>query len=90
MSVFIENELIGEFGEINSGEEKIHLLGEVSLTQQDIREFQLAKAAIAAGLQILLNKTGITYNEVDKIYIAGGFGNFITEENQEKLLNESI
>lgn len=81
MAVFLENGTIGEFGEINSGEEKIHLAGEVWLTQQDIREFQLAKAAIAAGLQILMNKTGITYNEVSTIYIAGGFGNFITEEN---------
>ncbi len=81
MSVFLWNGLIGEFGEISSGEDNIYLCDSVWLTQQDIREFQLAKAAIAAGLQILMNKTGITYDEVETIYIAGGFGNFITEEN---------
>ena len=81
MSVFLANGVIGDFGEINSGEEKLRLRDNVWLTQQDIREFQLAKAAIAAGLQILLNKTGITFSEVETIYIAGGFGNFINEEN---------
>ncbi len=84
MSVFLEHGIIGEFGEINTGEESIFLSDSVWLTQQDIREFQLAKAAIAAGIQILLNKTGITYHEIETIYIAGGFGNFITEENLVK------
>ena len=69
------------FGEINSGEEKIKLTGKVSITQQDIREFQLAKAAIATGVQILFNQLKITYEEVDKVFIAGGFGNFLNIEN---------
>ncbi len=77
MAVLIQQKKIGIFGEINSGEEKIELAPGVFLTQQDIREFQLAKAAISTGLQILLNKLHITFAEIDKIYIAGGFGNFL-------------
>jgi uncharacterized 2Fe-2S/4Fe-4S cluster protein (DUF4445 family) len=77
MAVLLQQEKIGMFGEINSGEEKIELAPGVFLTQQDIREFQLAKAAIAAGLQILLNKFEITFNEVENVFIAGGFGNFL-------------
>jgi uncharacterized 2Fe-2S/4Fe-4S cluster protein (DUF4445 family) len=77
MALLIQQEIIGLFGEINSGEEKIELAHGVFLTGQDIREFQLAKAAIAAGLQILLNKMKITFDDVDKIFIAGGFGNFL-------------
>ncbi len=77
MAVLLQQEKIGMFGEINSGEDKIKLAYGVFLTQKDIREFQLAKAAIAAGLQILLNKFEITFNEVENVFIAGGFGNFL-------------
>jgi uncharacterized 2Fe-2S/4Fe-4S cluster protein (DUF4445 family) len=77
MAILLEQEQIGMFGEINSGEEKIKITKQVSITQQDIREFQLAKAAIAAGIQILFNQLKITYNEIDKVFIAGGFGNFL-------------
>lgn len=77
MAVLLSREEVGMFGEINSGEEKISLTREVFLTQQDIREFQLAKAAVAAGMQILLNRKGIQWEQVDKVFIAGGFGNFL-------------
>ncbi len=81
MAVFLENGRIGMFGEINSGEETILLAPGVFLTQQDIREFQLAKAAVAAGLNILLNRFDITFDEVKNIFIAGGFGNFLNLQN---------
>lgn len=81
MAILIQQEKIGMFGEINSGEDKIRLMNNIFLTQQDIREFQLAKAAIAAGLQILLNKFKITLNEVENVFIAGGFGNFLNLKN---------
>lgn len=42
--------------------------------QKDIREFQLAKSAVRAGLETLISKYGISYEEIEKIYVAGGFG----------------
>jgi uncharacterized 2Fe-2S/4Fe-4S cluster protein (DUF4445 family) len=81
MAVLLEQEQLEMFGELISGEEKVELSNGVALTQQDIREFQLAKAAIAAGLQILLNRLEITFDDIDKIYIAGGFGNFLNLKN---------
>ncbi len=81
IAVLLQQGKIGMFGEINSGEEKLELAPDVYLTQQDIREFQLAKAAIAAGLDILLNKVNITFGEVEKVFIAGGFGNFLNLQN---------
>ena len=81
MAVLLREREIGSFGEINSGEGKIKLVQDVFLTQSDIREFQLAKAAIAAGLQILLNRLEIALEKIDKIYIAGGFGNFLNLKN---------
>jgi uncharacterized 2Fe-2S/4Fe-4S cluster protein (DUF4445 family) len=74
-------DLIGMFGGINSGEEHIHLAGKVNLSQKDINEFQLAKAAIAAGLTILARNVSIELSEIETIYIAGGFGSYITIEN---------
>jgi len=43
-------------------------------TQRDIRQLQMAKAAIRAGIDILLKEYGISYDEIDKLYLAGGFG----------------
>jgi uncharacterized 2Fe-2S/4Fe-4S cluster protein (DUF4445 family) len=81
MAVLLGQEKIGMFGEIDTGEDKIELAPGVFLTQQDIREFQLAKAAIASGLQILLNTFEITFDEVENVFIAGGFGNFLNLKN---------
>ena len=72
---------IGIFGEINSGDSQISITGKVSLSQRDINEFQLAKAAIAAGLTILANQLSIPLTDINEIYIAGGFGNYINIGN---------
>ncbi len=47
------------------------------LTQKDIREVQLAKAAIRAGIKILQRKLGIEDNGIEQILLAGAFGNYI-------------
>ncbi|NPA37251.1 MAG: DUF4445 domain-containing protein [Chlorobi bacterium] len=50
---------------------------DIKITQQDVREVQLAKSAIAAGINRLLSIAGISVNELDNILLAGGFGNYI-------------
>lgn len=47
---------------------------DIIFTQKDIREIQLAKSAIRAGLETLLIKYGISYEEIGCVYLAGGFG----------------
>lgn len=47
---------------------------DIRFYQKDVRELQLAKSAVRAGLETLISKYGVTYDEIDKIYIAGGFG----------------
>lgn len=49
----------------------------VVLTQKDIREFQLAKGAILAGIQLLLSKSGIAAGDLNGLLLAGAFGNYI-------------
>lgn len=48
---------------------------DIRITQQDVRAIQLAKAALAAGARLLLDRLGCT--AVDEIYLAGGFGSQI-------------
>jgi len=81
IAVLLNREEIGIFGEINSGEQSVRLTEKVSVTQMDIREFQLAKAAIATGVQVLLNQFQISYADIEHVYIAGGFGNFLNIGN---------
>ena len=47
------------------------------LTQAQIRELQLAKSAIRAGLEILIEDSGLTYTDLDALYLAGGIGQAI-------------
>ena len=62
------------------------------MTQRDIRELQNAKAAIAAGVEILLKQAGLTYDDLDRIDLAGGFGSLInvTQAIRIGLLPESV
>jgi len=52
----------------------------ILLTQRDIREVQLAKGAIAAGIGTLLETFGATLDDVDAVLLAGAFGNKIRPE----------
>ena len=47
------------------------------ITQQDIRELQMAKAAIRTGIDILLQQAGMSFDELEAIYLAGAFGNVL-------------
>jgi uncharacterized 2Fe-2S/4Fe-4S cluster protein (DUF4445 family) len=49
----------------------------VYLTQKDVRELQLAKGAVAAGIQTLMDKMGIGIQDLDQIYLAGALGNYV-------------
>jgi len=55
--------------------------GTVFLTQKDIRQMQLAKGAIRAGIKILLQKLGITDADVRHVLLAGAFGNYIRPQS---------
>lgn len=49
----------------------------ITITQRDIRELQLAKAAIRTGIEVLLEKTGGSEEQIDQVIIAGAFGTYI-------------
>jgi len=59
------------------GRSELALTGSVRVTARDIRELQLAKGAIAAGLQLLAEQWGATVQEIERIHLAGAFGNYV-------------
>lgn len=46
----------------------------ILFTQKDVREIQLAKSAVRAGVETLMKRYGVTADEVSHVYLAGGFG----------------
>lgn len=54
---------------------------DISISQKDIVEIQLAKGAIRAGIDILLEYKNINVNEIDGTIIAGAFGSYIDPKN---------
>jgi len=54
---------------------------DISVTQEDIRVVQLAKAAIYTGSYILMKHLGATFNDIEKMYLAGAFGTYVDPLN---------
>ena len=53
----------------------------VFLTQKDIRQIQLANAAIRAGIELLLKKSGTKNEDIEQLLLAGAFGNYIQKKS---------
>jgi uncharacterized 2Fe-2S/4Fe-4S cluster protein (DUF4445 family) len=53
----------------------------VLLTQHDVRELQLAKGALAAGIRLLLSEVGVAGDDIEEILLAGAFGNYVRKES---------
>ncbi len=67
----LKREIIEESGYMEDDE--LELSESVSLTQRDVREFQLAKSAIRAATECLVKRAGIDLSKVEGLYVAGGF-----------------
>ena len=79
IAVFLQHEDIDETGAVDA--EKLELANGVQLLPKDIRAVQLAKAAIAAGIQTLLEATSTEESEITQFYICGGFGTHLNLES---------
>ncbi len=54
---------------------------DVVITQKDVREVQLAKGAIYAGIVLLLRELELEISDLDSVILAGAFGNYIKKES---------
>lgn len=72
-------------GRLSGGRKRLDLSGSVHLTQGDIRQLQLAKGAIAAGIRILLGRLGKSDRDLQHLYLAGAFGNYVNRASAERI-----
>lgn len=63
------------------GDAPVPLAEHIALTQEDIRALQQAKGAVCGGLQTLLHRADLTADEVEVLYVAGGFGSRLGGRN---------
>ena len=69
-----------------------YLAPAVFLSQDDVRQFQLAKAAIAAGIEALLAHCGVSPDKVERVFLAGGLGYYMNPTNAARtgLLSQKL
>lgn len=79
VAAFLKLALVDETGLMEMGE--VYIGEKVSLCQKDIRNVQLAKGAIAAGIKTICHHVGIPVSQIDALYIAGGFGSHADIQN---------
>lgn len=72
-------------GRLAAGQRVLELQEPVHLTQADVRELQLAKGAIAAGIQLLLGQLGARTEQVAHVYVAGAFGNYVDQASARRI-----
>ena len=83
LAALLATETVGETGKLEepdaeyNAEKAAKIAESVYLTQKDIRNVQLAKSAICAGIRTLLHEAGLKEKDLTAFYIAGGFGSFI-------------
>ena len=83
VACLIETGEIDETGRLKN--DSILLTSAVALFQKDIRMLQLAKSAICAGLITLIDVNGLRPSDIQRFYIAGGFGNYLNKENASRV-----
>jgi len=55
--------------------------GAIALTQPDLRQVQLAKAAIRTGVEVLLEEAALQPEEIDQVFVGGAFGSSVRAES---------
>ena len=76
VDALLELEIVDETGAMEDA--SFQLAEGVQLTQRDVRALQLAKAAMAAGMDSLLHAAGCPASDVASVYLAGGFGSHLS------------
>ena len=82
MYELLKEEIVDETGCMDDEwiEDGFPLAEGVTFSAMDVRELQLAKAAVRAGMEVLLQAFGMDYDGVGRVYLAGGFGQKINLE----------
>lgn len=77
----LESKVIDETGFMDED----FIIENIAITPGDIRELQLAKSAIAAGINVLFKTLGVTEQDITSLYLAGGFGSALDPISAAKI-----
>ena len=83
VAALLDTELLDETGYLE--DDPAVILAPVEIIQEDIRAVQLAKSAIHAGMRTLIHTAKLDCDDVDTLYIAGGFGSYLDVKNAGKI-----
>lgn len=86
VAALLELKLLNKRGRIQSKEELkgqriVYIAQDVYLTQDDIRQVQMAKGAIAAGVHLMCSHLGISVTDINQVVLAGAFGSFLNPDS---------
>ena len=81
LSLSLAKGKISPSGRILEKDGKIKITNDIFLLQKDIREIQLAIAAVKTGVKMILDKAGLIPSQLDGIFLAGAFGNYLNVKN---------
>jgi uncharacterized 2Fe-2S/4Fe-4S cluster protein (DUF4445 family) len=87
MSELLRTERMNEFGRFEESGSRITLDDdhEVYFVESDVNELAQAKGANVAGLQVVANSYGISFDDIDVFYLAGGFGRHLGIEASKRI-----
>lgn len=85
VALFLKRKAISAEGKIQLKSKIIPITKNIYLNQKDIREMQLAVAAIKTGIKMLFKRYSLSSTRLDGIFIAGAFGNYLNVGNSMKI-----
>jgi uncharacterized 2Fe-2S/4Fe-4S cluster protein (DUF4445 family) len=80
-AVYVSTGAIDPRGRLQGGNDLQIGGSRVSLHQRDIRQLQLAKSAVRAGMDTLMHECGVEYEQLDEIILCGGFGSYLNPQS---------
>jgi uncharacterized 2Fe-2S/4Fe-4S cluster protein (DUF4445 family) len=81
IAAFLARGEVAPGGAIRNAEKRLAVAPDMVLTQEDVRQMQLACAAIKSGIRLMLRANGLSVEKLDGIFIAGAFGNYLNVRN---------
>jgi uncharacterized 2Fe-2S/4Fe-4S cluster protein (DUF4445 family) len=82
---FLRRGLVSPSGLLSAPGGSVEVAPGVSIGQKDIRELQLAVAAVRTGIELLLRRAGLGPSDLDIVYLAGAFGSTLDAANARRI-----
>ena len=81
IAAMLSLEIIDETGAFQTDEDEYALAEEVRISAADVRQVQLAKGSVRAGVETLIEVSELKRSDIRTFYVAGGFGNYLNLES---------